>query len=126
MVVWMLRFVLAAVLAAVPQTCGLDQMEAPGQVNYRGTLTVINRTEAEVTVTSQREVISVAACSEATDDDFPLNWWDLTSAGRDTFRSGGGVHAQHSYLVVTSSVAQGEIRPDALPECRGLLQPAQQ
>jgi hypothetical protein len=109
-------------VAAVPFTCGLDRMEAPGQVNFRGSLTVINRTEAEVTVTSERETIQVPPCGEATDDDFPLNWWNLTSPGRDTFHSGGGVHDQHSNLVVTSLVEQRPTRPDPLPECKGLLQ----
>jgi hypothetical protein len=121
----MLRLVLVALVAAVPNTCVLDRMDAPGQVNFRGTLTVINRTEAEVTVTSQREVINVPACSEATDDDFPMNWWDLTSPGRDMFHSGGGEHAAHSYLLVTSAVERLQARPNVLPACRGLLQPAQ-
>ena len=121
----MLRFILVMVIAAVPNTCGLDRMDGPGQVNYRGTPTVINRTEAEVTITSERRIVTVPACAEATEEDFPLNWWQLTSPGRDTFSSGGGEHAAHSYLLVTSAIERLQSRPDVLPACRGLLQPAQ-
>ena len=120
--VLVLRLVLALVVAAVPNTCGLDPMTGPGQVDYHATLTVLNRTEANVTVTSQQRSFTVPACSETTEQDFPINWWDLTSPGRDTFHSGGGEHADHLYLVVTSVVEPFPERPASLPDCRGLLQ----
>lgn len=121
----MIRLLAAiAVLAAVPVTCS-GELDQPGQVNYRGTLTVINRTLAEVTVASGQRQFSVPACSEATEDGFPLNWWTVTSPGRDTFHSGGGDSGPHSYLLVTSVVLQQDARPDPLPPCQGLLQPAQ-
>jgi hypothetical protein len=118
-----LRLVLAFALAAVPNTCGLAPMTGPGQVDYHATLTVLNRTEADVIVTSQQRSFTVPACSEATEQDFPINWWDLTSPGRDTFHSGGGEHADHLYLVVTSVVEPFPERPASLPNCGGLLQP---
>jgi hypothetical protein len=121
-VVLVIRLVLALVIAAVPNTCGLDPMTGPGQVDYHATLTVLNRTEADVTVTSQQRGFSVPACSEATEQDFPINWWNLTSPGRDTFHSGGGESAEHLYLVVTSTVQSLPERPESLPDCRGLLQ----
>jgi hypothetical protein len=117
-----LRLVLALVVAAVPNTCGLDSMTGPGQVDYHATLTVLNRTEANVTVTSQQRSFSVPACSEATEQDFPINWWNLTSPGRDTFHSGGGESAEHLYLVITSTVESLPQRPESLPDCEGLLQ----
>ena len=122
MVVRVLRLVLALVIAAVPNTCGLDPMTGPGQVDYHGTLTVMNRTEANVTVTSQQRSFSVPACSEGTEQDFPINWWDLTSPGRDTFHSGGGESVEHLCLVVTATVEPFPERPESLPDCRGLLQ----
>jgi hypothetical protein len=118
----MLRLVLVLVVAAVPNTCGLDQMTGPGQVDFHGTLTVLNRTEANVTVTSQQRSFAVSACSEATEQDFPINWWDLTSPGRDTFHSGGGEKSDHLYLVVTATVESLPQRPASLPACQGLLQ----
>ena len=121
--VLLLRLVLALVLAAVPNTCGLDQMTGPGQVDYHATLTVLNRTEANVTVTSQQRTFTVPACSEATEQNYPINWWDLTSPGRDTFHSGGGESVEHLYLVVTATVQPLPKRPESLPDCRGLLQP---
>jgi hypothetical protein len=96
----------------------------PGQVSYRAALTVINRTTAEIIVESGGEVrFSVPACDEVTRENFPVNWWTVTSPGRDMFHSGGGISAAHSFLVVTSSVSQQEQRPDPLPPCEGLLQP---
>ncbi len=116
--------ILAAVLIFSGCNVGL-----PGQPGYRGTITIINRTTADVTVSSgeggQLEII-VPACGEATHEDFPINWWQVTSPGRDTFHSGGGDSGSHSYLVVTSVVDQQDVRPDPLPACEGLLQPAQQ
>ncbi len=99
--------------------------DAPGQVDFRGTLTVINRTIADVTVASAQRQFIVPACGEATEADFPLNWWTVTSPGRDTFHSGGGDYGPHSFLLVTDVVEQGDARPDPLPDCVGLLQPAQ-
>lgn len=122
LVLVVIRLLLALALAAVPNTCGLDPMTGPGQVDYHATLTVLNRTEADVIVTSQQRSFTVPACSEATELDFPINWWDLTSPGRDTFHSGGGEHADHLYLVVTSVVEPSSERPASLPDCRGLLQ----
>lgn len=117
-------FAILALLAAVPATCS-DKLDQPGQVNFPGTLTVLNRTTAELTVASGQRQFSVPACSEATEDEFPLNWWTVTSPGRDTFHSGGGDYGPHSYLIVTSVVLQQDERPDPLPPCQGLLQPAQ-
>jgi hypothetical protein len=101
----------------------------PGQPGYRGTITVLNRTTAVVTVSSgeggQIEIV-VPACGEMTHEDFPINWWQVTSPGRDTFHSGGGDSGSDTYLIVTSVVDQQDVRPDPLPACEGLLQPAQQ
>jgi len=72
-VVLVLRLVLALVVAAVPNTCGLDPMTGPGQVDYHATLTVLNRTEANVTVTNQQRSFTIPACSETTEQDFPIN-----------------------------------------------------
>jgi hypothetical protein len=109
-------------IAAVPLTCG-DQFDGPGQANYRGTLTVINRTEAEVTLISQAITITVPPCAEATADGALINWWNVTSPGRDMFRSAGGHYEGHSYLIVTNVVRQVDARPPDLPACVGLLQP---
>jgi hypothetical protein len=117
-----LRFCVALVVVAAMGSCELGQ---PGQVSYQATLTVLNRTTAEVTVASGQTQFSVPACDEVTHENFPVNWWTVTSPGRDTFHSGGGDKASHSYLVVTSVVAQQDQRPDPLPSCEGLLQPAQ-
>ncbi len=120
----MIRSLVAVVvLAGVPFSCGAN--DQPGQVEFLGTLTVINRTVAEVTVTSGPRVFNVPACDEVTESDFPLNWWDLTSSGRDTFHSGGGDYGPTSYLLVTDVVEQRVARPNPLPACEGLLQPAQ-
>lgn len=108
------------IIGAVAGYC--ESRDQPGQVDYRGVLTVINRTEAQVTVTSAARSFTVPACAEKTEEDFPLNWWSLTSRGRDTFHSGGGDEGPHSYLVVTSFVSQQDHRPDPLPPCQGLLQ----
>ena len=117
-----------AVLAATLLIAGCN-IGLAGQPNYRATVTIINRTTADVTVSSgeggQLEIV-VPACGELTDEDFPVNWYDVTSPGRDTFHSGGGISAAHSFVLVTSVVAQQETRPDPLPACEGLLQPAQQ
>jgi hypothetical protein len=118
-----LRLAVLAV-AAVSMFGGCD-LGMPGQVNYQGTLTVLNRTTAELTVTSGPQIrFTVPACDEITREDFPINWWHVTSPGRDTFQSGGGDYGPHSYLVVTSFVKQQDQRPDPLPACEGLLQPA--
>lgn len=101
----------------------------PGQADYRGTITVINRTTADVTISSGEGgqlAIVVPACDEVTREDFPINWWLVTSPGRDTFHSGGGVSGSNSFVIVTSVVDQQNVRPDPLPACEGLLQPAQQ
>ena len=115
---------LAAVLLLVGCDVGLA-----GQPNYRAAVTIINRTTADITVSSgeggQLEMV-VPACGELTNEDFPVNWFEVTSPGRDTFHSGGGISAKHSFVLVTSVVAQQETRPDPLPGCAGLLQPAQQ
>ena len=100
----------------------------PGQPGCRGTMTVLNRTTAPVTISSgeggQIEM-TVAACDGGTRDDFPINFCELTSPGRDTFHSGGGVSVPRSILVVTDVVTFHDVRPDPLPPCEGLLQPAQ-
>jgi hypothetical protein len=59
---------------------------------------------------------------EATVEDFTINWWSLTSPGRDTFHSGGGDDGPASFLVVTDVVSQVDSRPDPIPACQGLLQ----
>ena len=100
--------------------CGTD---GPGQVDLHATLTIINRTTAQVTVSSGPRDVHVQACHEETVTDFPINRWSLTSPGRDTFHSGGGDDGPASFLVVTDVVSQVEARPDPLPACRGLLQP---
>jgi hypothetical protein len=113
---WVLALPLAiACLAA----CGND---GPGQVDDHGTLTVINRTTAQVTLASGSREIRVQACQEDTVSDFTINWWTLTSPGRDTFHSGGGAYGPASFLVVTDVVSQVDARPDPLPDCEGLLQ----
>ena len=113
-----------AVLVVVAVIGGCD-VGLPGQVSYLATVTVLNRTTAEVTVESGTEFhFTVPACEEATQERFPINWWTVTSPGRDTFHSGGGDSGSHSYLVVTSFVVQTDQRPDPLPVCDGLLQPA--
>jgi hypothetical protein len=102
-------------------------MCSDGGLNYQATLTVLNRTTAEVIVVSGNDYkFSVPACDEVTREKFPVNQWLVTSPGRDTFGSGGGVSASHSYLVVTSFVTQQNQRPDPLPPCVGLLQDAPQ
>lgn len=93
-------------------------------MNLTGDLTVINRTIAEVDVTSGNQEFAVAACGENTAHDFPLNWWSLTSPGRDSFHSGGGFDGPRSYVVVTSSGPdQMDKPPPLLPPCQGVLQP---
>jgi hypothetical protein len=101
----------------------------PGQPNYRATMTVLNRAMAVVTISSGEGghvEYDVPACGEATFDDFPVNWWELTSPGRDTFLGPGGVSVSHTYLVVTTATSSSDVRPDPLPPCQGLLQPAPQ
>src|SRR3954451_12300396 len=102
-------------IAAVPLTCGNN--DGPGQANYRGTLTVINRTQAEVTLISQAVTLTVPPCAEASADGALINWWNVTSPGRDMIRSGGGVYEKHSYLIVTNVVRQVASRPADLPAC---------
>lgn len=114
-------FVLGLCVAIMAAACDVG---LPGQISYKATLTVFNRTTAEVIVESGTEFrIIVPACGEVTEDGFPVNWWTLTSPGRDTFTGGGGTSATHSYLLVTSFPIQQDDRPDPLPKCEGLLQP---
>jgi hypothetical protein len=121
----MLRLLLAmSILAAAAETCGLDQLNGPGQASYRGTMTIFNRTEQEITVTAEGRVVTVAACEEATAEDFLLNSWNLTSPGRDAFHGGGGFSSLQAFLVVTNVPTQTDQRPGSLPACEGLLQPA--
>jgi hypothetical protein len=119
----MLRLFLAATfLAAVPATCG-NGFEGPGQGAYRATLTVLNRTEAELIVTSAPLTFSVPPCDEVTVDDVEINSWRVSSPGRDSIRAAGGHAEAHSYLIVTGTVRQDDTRPDPLPKCEGLLPP---
>jgi hypothetical protein len=121
----MIRLLLAvSILAAAAETCGLDQLSGPGQASFRGTLTILNRTEREITVTGEGRVVAVPPCDEATVQDFPLNSWNLASPGRDSFHAGGGFGREQAFLVVTNVPAQLERRPDPLPPCDGLVQPA--
>jgi hypothetical protein len=122
-----LRLSVALLLvAAIPTIAGCEvEVGLPGQVGFRGTLTVLNRTTAEVTVEGEETRFGVPACDEVTRENFPVNWWTVTSSGRDTFHPGGGNSAAHSYVLVTSVVTQQDERPDPLPSCEGLLQPAQ-
>jgi hypothetical protein len=111
--------------------CGLGGSDGsmPGQPGYRATMTILNRTEAPVTVSSGEGgpiEVAVPPCGEVTQPDFPVNFWQVTSPGRDTFHSGGGVSSALSFAVVTETVTQQERRPNPLPPCKGLLQPAQQ
>jgi hypothetical protein len=122
-----LRPPVALLLVAAILTLAACEVEVgpPGQVGYRGTLTVLNRTTAELTVEGEETRFSVPACDEVTRENFPVNWWNVTSTGRDTFHSGGGISAAHSFVLVTSVVTQQDERPEPLPWCEGLLQPAQ-
>lgn len=116
-----LHFLLiTSLVAAVPRTCG-STADAPGQPEYRATITILNRTEALVVVTAGALVIDVPPCEEATREDFPVNFWQVTSPGSDTFRGGGGIAETHSYILVADVVGQFAKRPDPLPECRGRL-----
>jgi hypothetical protein len=118
-----LRLSIALLVVAAMPMCEFGQ---PGQASFKATLTVLNRTTAEVIVVSGNDYeFSIPACDEVTREDFPINQWRVTSPGRDTFASGGGDYGPHSYLVVTSFVTQQDQRPDPLPPCEGLLQPAQ-
>lgn len=97
----------------------------PGSPHYLATLTVYNRTIAEVQVSSGeggQRAFTVPACGEVTQPNFPVNWWWLGSEGRNTFHSGGGINAAQSFIVVTSTPTQSETRPVTLPACTGLLQ----
>jgi len=114
--------VLVLLVAVVPASCG-DNFDAPGQGNFRATLTVFNRTEREVTVLSQDRTIAIPPCAEVDAENFLINFWRVTSPGRDMIRSVGGHAEPHSFLIVTSVVRQVDSRPDALPACTGLLQP---
>ena len=116
----------AIVIAAVPAGCVGDQS---GGTSYRGTVTILNRTTAPVTVASAEGgpiEVTVPACDEVTRAGFPVNWWTATSPGRDTFHSGGGFSVPQSFIVVTDVVTQQKTRPNPVPPCQGLLQPAQQ
>ena len=120
----MTRLILAGLLiAALPAMCG-DRFDAPGQGNYRATLTVFNRTEREVSLLSQDRTITVPPCAEVEEQNVLINSWQVTSPGRDMIRSTGGHSEAHSYVIVTGVVRQVDSRPDALPPCTGLLQPA--
>jgi hypothetical protein len=117
----MIRLLVATTfVAALPLTCGNN--DGPGQVNYRGTLTVINRTQADVTLMSGPLTLTVPSCAEGDANGALINWWNVTSPGRDMIRSGGGVYEHHSYLIVTNVVRQVPSRPVDLPACIGLLQ----
>lgn len=118
---------IAVVLALIPALSGCN-VGLPGQPNYRATITVFNRTEAVLIVETGEGghvKFDVPACGEVTHEDFPINWWQVTSPGRDTFHSGGGQSGPHAFVIVTSFVTQQDVRPDTLPACEGLLQPAQ-
>lgn len=98
---------------------------SPGTPGYMATMTVFNRTVAEVRVWTgeggQRS-FTVPPCGEATAAAFPVNFWWLSSDGRDTFHSGGGIEVPQSFVVVTDTPSQVETRPPSLPPCAGLLQ----
>lgn len=98
---------------------------SPGSPHYLATMTVINRTTAEIDVWSgeggQRS-FNVPACGETTQANFPVNWWWLSSPNRNTFHSGGGVSSSWSYVVVTDVPNQTAARPAVIPPCAGLLQ----
>jgi len=112
------------IAAAIASGCAIG---LPGQPNYRATMTVLNRTTALVMISSGEGghvEYEIPACGEATFDEFPVNWWELTSPGRDTLLGRGGVSAAHTFLVVTTVASSSDVRPDPLPPCEGLLQPA--
>jgi hypothetical protein len=113
-----IRLVLAtAMITAVPLTCGNN--DGPGQAGYRGTLTVINRTETEVTLMSQAITLTVPPCAEGTAEGALINWWNL-SFGRDSARSEGGHYEKHSYVIVAArTVRQVDARPADLAACGG-------
>jgi hypothetical protein len=115
--------VAAVLIAALPVSCG-TAFDSPGEQNYRTEATVINRTEREVDVFSQLGTINVPACGEVDVPNFPVNSWNVTSPGSDMIRSAGGHSERHSYLVVMQVVRQVDSRPDPLPVCTGVLQPA--
>jgi hypothetical protein len=117
-----IRLLTASILLVMATAFGSCGNDGPGQVDFHGTLTVLNRTTAEVTLTSGDREVQVPACDEATVSDFTINWWTLTSPERDTFHSGGGDYGPASFLVVTDVVSQVDSRPDPLPDCEGLLQ----
>lgn len=115
-----------AILATVAGVSGCTNVGLPGQPSYRATITVLNRTMSDVIVESGEGgnvAFTVPACGEMTRQDFPINFWWLTSPGGNRFHSGGGASGSHSYVIVTSTVAQQDARPDQLPPCEGLLQP---
>ena len=118
----MIRALVGLLIAATSSTCG-DSLTGPGQANFRASMTVLNRTEAVVTVQSGARTITVPPCGEATAYEVLVNGWELTSPGRDSFHGGGGFSGTHAYLVVTTSVSQVGVRPAILPPCDGLLQP---
>lgn len=97
----------------------------PGGVGYMATITVINRTTAEIRVWSGQggqHSFTVPACGEVTRDAFPVNWWWLGADGRNSFHSGGGISSGQSFVLVTNTPAQTSERPTTLPPCAGLLQ----
>jgi hypothetical protein len=121
----MLRMLLVATfLAAVPATCAGDQFDRPGQANFRGTITVLNRTEGPVTLASETRTLEVPPCQQATLEDGLVNFWTLTSPGGGSFRAGGGHAAPNTFLMVTAAVQQVDELPGVLPPCKGLLEPA--
>ncbi len=118
----MIRLVLATMVAALPLTCG--SLDRPGQVDYRATLTLINRTERDITLFSQNAQTTVAACQEVTLNGISINSWQLASPGREMIHSGGGHGEPHSYLIVSGVANQVAARPAQLPLCIDPLQPA--
>ena len=119
----MIRLLAASALLVMAVALGSCGNDGPGQVDFHGRLTILNRTVAEVTLLSGQREVTIPACEEATATDFPLNWWELTSPGRDHVHSGGGDYGPASFLIVTDVVTQVDARPDPLPACEGLLQP---
>ena len=109
--------VLGALVAATPLSCGAQ--DQPGQGDYRATLTVYNRTDTAVELTSGTVVLAIPPCSESTITDFPINHWDVS--GSDALQHSGGGHDEaHSYLIVeVDGTTQVPTRPGSLPDCSG-------
>lgn len=119
-----IKLLLGMILAAAA-SCDPGGGSGPGAPGYMATMTVFNRTTAEVRVwTGQggQRSFTVPACGEATAANFPVNFWWLGSEGRNAFHSGGGIDAPQSFVVVTDTPSQTEALPSTLPPCAGLLQ----